>query len=200
MYRVIAPIIGLVVAAFVAPLPAFADTPGGAPACVSQSLNPHPAAPVGPTTDTVFCNPTPTPSAGATNPSGNGSSNGSNGSTAGTASNGRGSSTGTGIQGTSAGSTTGSSTIPASFSGTGNAGAGAANNAAATTRAAQPASSTPFLTGLTAFLGAAGGLAYPFFFLLLLAMVLLVIAVVARLRATGRDGWGPRFARVTHRP
>src|SRR2546421_12328723 len=35
--------------------PAFADTPGMAPACVSQSLNPHPTDPAGQTTNSLFC-------------------------------------------------------------------------------------------------------------------------------------------------
>ena len=35
--------------------PAFADSPGQAPACVSQSLNPHPTDPAGQTTNSLFC-------------------------------------------------------------------------------------------------------------------------------------------------
>src|SRR5690349_24444135 len=50
------PIVGL--AAISATAPVFADTPGVSPTCFPQSANPHPTAPAGQTTDTIFCTPT----------------------------------------------------------------------------------------------------------------------------------------------
>ncbi|HEX9095362.1 MAG TPA: hypothetical protein VF990_04590, partial [Candidatus Dormibacteraeota bacterium] len=50
------PLVGL--AAIAATAPVFADTPGVAPTCFPQSANPHPTAPAGQTTDTLFCTPT----------------------------------------------------------------------------------------------------------------------------------------------
>lgn len=47
------PVVGL--AALQATAPAFADTPAQGPACVSQSLNPHPSDSAGATTATLFC-------------------------------------------------------------------------------------------------------------------------------------------------
>src|SRR3977135_3909344 len=57
------PIVGL--SALQATAPVFADTPGVSPTCFPQSANPHPTAPVGQTSDTLFCT--------ATNPTGSGS-------------------------------------------------------------------------------------------------------------------------------
>src|SRR5438309_10776326 len=63
------PMFGL--GAIAANTPVFADTPGVSPTCFPQSANPHPTAPVGQTSDTLFCT--------ATNP--NGSGTGGSGST-----------------------------------------------------------------------------------------------------------------------
>src|SRR6202035_4019960 len=67
------PVIGL--AAIGAAAPAFADSPAQGPACVSQSLNPHPTDPAGGATASLFCT-TPNP-----NPTTNGSGSGARGST-----------------------------------------------------------------------------------------------------------------------
>lgn len=170
-------------------LPVLADTPGTAPACVSPSINPHPTAPVGPTTDTLFC----------TSPSTNGTgSTGSSGST-GTSSHGT-----TQTAGYNAGTGTSNGAATTGVGTTGGGGQTLTTSGAGAASRANSARSTPaaggFFAGLVAFLGAAGGLAFLFGFLLLLAIALFIVAVVLWLTRRGGVSLGSRFARIAHRP
>ena len=199
MKRLIAPLLAAAAVTFgLAWLPVLADTPGPAPACVSPSVNPHPTAPVGPTTDTLFCTqPSTNGSGSGSGSNGSNGTNGANGSGATGGSNGGGShgttqtagyNTGSGAGGgttTTAAGTSGAQTMTTSGSGAGS------------TKAAP--SSGGFFGGLVAFLGAAGGLAFLFGFLLLLAIGLFIVAVVMSLTRRGRS-LGSRFASVAHRP
>lgn len=162
---------GAIALAMIAVLPAFADTPGVSPTCFAQAQNPHPTAPAGQTTDTLFCSPT--------NSNGSGSGSGSGGGGSG-----------------QAGVTGGSSTT----AGTTNGGAPSSSTHKATTGGKQTASpSSGFFTRLGVFLDEVGGLAFLFGFLILLALVLLAIGVIGWLRRREGAGWAARFARVTHR-
>lgn len=180
-------------------LPVLADTPGPAPACVSPSVNPHPTAPVGQTTDTLFC------TQPSTNVSGSGSgSNGSNGTNGTNGSNAAGGSTGGGSHGTS--QTAGYNAGTGAASGTTTTAAGTSGGRTMTTNGSGSGStkSSPssggWFGGLVAFVGAAGGLAFLFGFLLLLAIALFVVAVVLWLTRRGGVSLGSRFARIAHRP
>ncbi|HET9848765.1 MAG TPA: hypothetical protein VFR68_09460 [Candidatus Dormibacteraeota bacterium] len=199
MKRLIAPLLAAAAVTFgLAWLPALADTPGPAPACVSPSVNPHPTAPVGPTTDTLFCTQPATNGTG----SGNGS-NGSNGTNGTNGSTGTGGSTGAASHGTTqtagynAGTGAGSGTTTTAAGTSGGQTMTTSGSGASTTRTA-PASGG-FFGGLVAFLGAAGGLALLFGFLLLLAIGLFIVAVVMWLTRRG-GSLGSRLASVAHRP
>ena len=202
MKRLIAPLLAAAAVTFgLAWLPVLADTPGPAPACVSPSVNPHPTAPVGPTTDTLFCTQPPTTGSG----SGNGSngSNGTNGTNGTNGSTPTGGSNGGGSHGTA--QTAGYNAGPGAGSGTTTTAAGTSGDRTMTTSASGASSSktapasSGFFGGLVAFLGAAGGLAFLFGFLLLLAIGLFIVAVVMWLTRRG-SRLGSRFASVAHRP
>lgn len=158
MKRLIAALLAVAAVMFgIAWLPVFADTPGVSSTCFPQTMNPHPTAPAGQTTDTLFC-----------------SSQAGNGATT-----------------TAGGAKSGSGqTVTTSGAGAGSK-AGSAKSSPA---------SGGFFGGLVAFLGAAGGLAILFSFLLLLAIGLFIVAVVLWLTRRGGISLGSRFARIAHRP
>ena len=179
----------------------FADTPGVSPTCFPQSQNPHPTAPIGPTTDPLFCTATATGS--SSDGPGTGGSGGSGGGSGGSGSSG---SHGSGQTGTNTGSSTtaagtsGGATTSLANGTTASSGSSGANGTRSSTGTHSTSSpSNGFFGGLGAFLGAAGGLVFLFGFLILLALALFVFAVVGWLRRRGGEGWGNRFARVTHR-
>ena len=165
--------------------PAFADTPGVSPTCFPQTQNPHPTAPVAQTTDTLFCSPQSPNSAGS----------GTSGT--GTGGSGTGGSGSTG-SGTHAGGQTGSGTTTAGTT-SGGGSSSLTDGSKGSVAKSTPSPSTGFFGGLVAFLGAAGGLVFLFGFLILLALVLLAVGIIGWLRRRSGEGWGSRFARVTHR-
>jgi hypothetical protein len=189
------PIIGL--SALQATAPVFADTPGVSATCFPQSSNPHPTAPVGQTTDTLFCT--------ATNPSGSGT--GASGSNAG----GSGSTgAGTGAK-TGGGSTAGGGqTSLASSTGSGTAGstpdesmrfnwASDSNGAKSATGKPATANGTGLFGSLVSFFSTVGGIVTLFGLLLLLLLVLAVVAVMGWLRPGQDKNWSSRFSRLTFR-
>ncbi len=188
-----APMIGL--AALQASAPVLADTPGQGPACVSQSLNPHPTDPAGGTTATLFCTtPTPTPTANEAGPGGNGSTGSGSGSTG----------TGTG-GGTAAG---GGQTGLAGSTGSGTTKSApdesfrfnrASNRNGSKSAVGRSASGTGIFGGLVGFLSTTGGIAALFGMLLLLLLILAVIAVMGWLRPGQGKNWSSRFSRLTFR-
>jgi hypothetical protein len=191
------PIIGL--SAITATAPVFADTPGVSPTCFPQSANPHPTAPVGQTTETLFCTPT--------NPNGSGTGgSGSNGS--GTAGSGAGGSGSTGTK--TGGASTGGQTSLAGTTGSGTAGSTpdestrfnwASDSKGATSASGKPATATG--TGLfgsmVGFFSTVGGIVTLFGLLLLLLLILAAVAVMGWLRpGQGKIG-SSRFSRLTFR-
>src|SRR2546427_13024238 len=170
-----APIVAL--AAIQTAAPAFADTPNQGPACVSQSLNPHPTDPAGQTTQTLFCT--------STNPNGSGSGGSGSGRT-GTGTTGGGSQTTLASASDSSGSTPDESgrALNGTWSGSGSG---------------QPASNnTGLFGGLVGFFASAGGVTFLFGLLMLMLIVLLALAVIAAIRRGGRN-FASRFSRVTYR-
>jgi len=174
-----APIVAL--AAIQTAAPAFADTPNQGPACVSQSLNPHPTDPAGQTTQTLFCT--------STNPNGSGSGGSGSGRT----------STGTGAGSTGGGSQTTLASASDS-SGTPDESGRALNGTWSGTGSGQPAASnnTGLFGGLVGFFASAGGVSLLFGLLMLMLIVLIALAVVAALRRGGKT-FASRFSRVTYR-
>jgi len=183
------PIIGL--SALQATAPAFADTPGVSPTCFPQSANPHPTAPVGQTSDTLFCT--------ATNPNGSG--------TAGSGSTGSGS---TGAK-TGGGSTAGAGqTSLASSTGSGTAGSApdesmrfnwASDSNGSRSAAGKPAtaSGTGLFGSLVGFFSTVGGIVTLFGLLLLLLLILAAVAVMGWLRPGQGKVGSSRFSRLTFR-
>ena len=185
------PIIGLT--ALQATAPVFAGTPGVSPTCFPQSANPHPTAPVGQTSDTLFCT--------AANPTGSG--------TAGSGSTGSGSgSTGTKTGG---GSTAGGGqTSLASSTGSGTTGSApdesmrfnwASETNGSTSGAGKPAAGngTGLFGSLVGFFSTVSGIVTLFGLLLLLLLILAAVAVMGWLRpAQGKVG-SSRFSRLTFR-
>jgi hypothetical protein len=174
-----APIVAL--AAIQSTAPAFADTPSQGPACVSQSLNPHPTDPAGQTTNTLFC----------TNPNGSGSGGGAG-------------KTGTGT-GTTAGAGTtagGGQTSLAGSSGTGSTPdeSGHGLNGTSSSGSGKPAASTGtgLFGGLVGFFASAGGMVFLFGLLMLMLIVLIALGVIAALRRGGKN-FASRFSRVSYR-
>jgi hypothetical protein len=193
------PIIGL--SAITATAPVFADTPGVSPTCFPQSANPHPTAPAGQTTDTLFCT--------ATSPNGSGTGgNGSNGS--GTAGSGAGGSGSTGAK-TGGGSTGGGGqTSLAGTTGSGTAGSTpdestrfnwASDSNGATSASGKPATATGtnLFGSMVGFFSTVGGIVTLFGLLLLLLLILAAVAVMGWLRPGQGKPWGSRFSRLTFR-
>jgi hypothetical protein len=187
------PIIGL--SAITATAPVFADTPGVSPTCFPQSANPHPTAPVGQTTETLFCT--------ATNPNGSG--------TGGTGSNGSGTAgSGAGGSGSSGAKTGGGQTSLAGTTGSGTAGSTpdestrfnwASNNGGATSASGKPATATGsgLFGRMVGFFSTVGGIVTLFGLLLLLLLILAAVAVMGWLRPGQGKPWGSRFSRLTFR-
>ena len=187
------PVIGL--SALQATAPVFADTPGVSPTCFPQSANPHPTAPVGQTSDTLFC--------AATNP--NGSGTGGSGSTgSGAAGNGS-----TGAK-TGGGSTAGGGqTSLASSTGSGTTGSApdesarfnwASDSAGSPSAAGKPAAANAGLFGsLVSFFSTVGGIVTLFGLLLLLLLILAAVAVMGWLRPGQGKVGSSRFSRLTFR-
>jgi len=171
-----APIVAIAVTQTAAPV--FADTPNQGPACVSQSLNPHPTDPAGQTTQTLFCT--------STNPNGSGSGGSGSGRT-GTGTTGGGSQTTLASTSDSSGSTPDESgrALNGTWSGTGSGQPAASNN-------------TGLFGGLVGFFASAGGVSLLFGLLMLMLIVLIALAVVAALRRGGKT-FASRFSRVTYR-
>ena len=185
------PIIGL--STLQATAPVFADTPGVSPTCFPQTANPHPTAPVGQTSDTIFCT--------ATNPNGSGTA-------------GRGS-TGSGSGSTSAktggGSTAGGGqTSLASSTGSGTAGSApdesmrfnwASDSNGSTSGAGKPATAngTGLFGSLVGFFSTVGGIVTLFGLLLLLLLILAAVAVMGWLRPGQGKVGSSRFSRLTFR-
>lgn len=193
------PIIGL--SALQATAPVFADTPGVSPTCFPQSANPHPTAPVGQTSDTLFCTPT--------NP--NGSGTGGRGSTgSGAAGSGAGGNGSTGAK-TGGGSTAGGGqTSLASSTGSGTAGSAldeslrfnwASDSNGSTSGAGKPATAkgTGLFGSLVGFFSTVGGIVTLFGLLLLLLLILAAVAVMGWLRPGQGKNWSSRFSRLTFR-
>jgi hypothetical protein len=162
--------------------PAFADTPGQAPACVSQTLNPHPTDPAGQTTNSLFC-------ASAT-PNGTGSGGSGSGKT--------GAGTGTGTTG--GGSQTTLASTSTTSGSTPDESGRALNGTWSSSGSGQPAASndTGLFGGLVGFFASAGGLAFLFGLLMLMLIVLIALAVVAAIRRGGKS-FASRFSRVSYR-
>jgi cobalamin biosynthesis Mg chelatase CobN len=179
------PIVAL--ATLQAAAPVFADTPGTAPACVSQSLNPHPTDPAGTTTATLFCTaPTPTPTPTATTQSG-----------------GSGGHSGSGGAGASGAGTTGggSQTTLANSAGTGSASTPVGQSTAAKSSTGNASQSSGGLFGgLVGFFSATGGLVFLFALLILMAIVLIAIGVVSWLRRDPVGAWASRARSLSFRP
>ena len=188
------PVIGL--SALQATALVFANTPGVSPTCFPQSANPHPTAPVGQTSDTLFCT--------ATNP--NGSGTGGSGST-GSGAGGNGS---TGAK-TGGGSTVGGGqTSLASSTGSGTAGSAPdesarfnwASDANGSTFAAgepAPPHGTGLFGSLVSFFSTVGGIVTLFGLLLLLLLILAAVAVMGWLRPGQGKVGSSRFSRLTFR-
>ncbi|MEA2634367.1 MAG: hypothetical protein QOH92_1134 [Chloroflexota bacterium] len=187
------PIIGL--SAITATAPVFADTPGVAPTCFPQSANPHPTAPVGQTTDTIFCTPT--------NSSGSGmGGSGSTGSGAGAK---------TGGASTAGGSTAGGGqTSLASSTGSGTPGstpdesmrfnwASDSNGATSATGKPATAKGSGLFGSLVSFFSSVGGIVTLFGLLLLLLLILAAVAVMGWLRPAQGQNSSSRFSRLTFR-
>jgi hypothetical protein len=185
------PIVGL--SALQATAPVFADTPGVSPTCFPQSANPHPTAPVGQTSDTLFCT--------ATNPTGSGS--------AGSGSTGSGSGS-TGAK-TGGGSTAGGGqTSLASSTGSGTAGSApdesarfnwASDSNGSTSAAGKPAAAngSGLFGSLVGFFSTVGGIVTLFGLLLLLLLILAAVAVMGWLRPGQGKVGSSRFSRLTFR-
>lgn len=190
-----APVIGL--AAIGAAAPVFADTPAQGPACVSQSLNPHPTDPAGGATASLFCI-APTP-----NPNTNGSGSGARGSTG----------AGSGSTGAKTGSpstTGGGQTSLASSTGSGTASsapdesirfnwASDSNGATSATGTPVAANGTGPFGSLVSFFSSVGGIVTLFGLLLLLLLILAAVAVMGWLRPGQGKDWSSRFSRLTFR-
>jgi hypothetical protein len=184
------PIIGL--SAITATAPVFADTPGVSPTCFPQSANPHPTAPVGQTTDTIFCT--------ATNS--NGSGTGSTGSGTGARTGG-----GSPAGGSTAG---GGQTSLASSTGSGTAGstpdesmrfnwASDSNGATSATGKPATAKGSGLFGSLVSFFSSVGGIVTLFGLLLLLLLILAAVAVMGWLRPAQGQNSSSRFSRLTFR-
>jgi hypothetical protein len=182
------PIIGL--SALQASAPVFADTPGVSPTCFPQSANPHPTAPAGQTTDTLFCTPT--------NPS-----------SSGTAGSGAGGSGSTGAKTGGGSAASGGQTSLASSTGSGTGASApdesmrfnwASNTNGATSATTKPATAhgTGLFGSLVSFFSTVGGIVTLFGLLLLLLLILAAIAVMGWLRPGGKN-WSSRFSRLTFR-
>jgi hypothetical protein len=193
------PVIGL--SAITATAPVFADTPGVSPTCFPQTANPHPTAPAGQTTDTLFCTPT----------NSNGSGTGGSGSSgSGTAGSGAGGSGSTGAK-TGGGSTAGGGqTSLASSTGAGTLGstpdestrfnwASDSNGSKSATAKPATGNSTGLFGSLVSFFSTVGGIVTLFGLLLLLLLVLAAIAVMGWLRPAQGKNWSSRFSRLTFR-
>jgi hypothetical protein len=189
-----APLVGL--ATLQAAAPVFADTPGVAPTCFPQSMNPHPTDPVGATPATFFCvSPTPTPS-----PSGSAAGRGSTGASGSSGSAGPGTrTTAGGSQTTLANSTgSGSTSMTPDESLRFDWRSGGSSVAKSSARNASP-SSGGLLGGLVGFFSATAGLVFLFVLLVLMAIILVAAAAVTWLRRNRPASWASRFSRLTFR-
>ena len=189
------PVIGL--AAIGAAAPALADSPAQGPACVSQSLNPHPTDPAGGATSSLFCT-TPTP-----NPNTNGSGSGASGSTG----------AGSGSTGAKTGNSStagGGQASLASSTGSGTASsapdesirfnwASDSNGAPSATGTPVAANGSGLFASLVSFFSSVGGIVTLFGLLLLLLLILAAVAVMGWLRPGQGKDWSSRFSRLTFR-
>jgi hypothetical protein len=184
------PVVGL--AAMSATAPAFADTPGVSPTCFPQTANPHPTAPAGQTTDTLFCTtPTANPGTNAGSSGGNGSNGSAGAKTAGGATPG------------------GAQTSLASSTGSGPAASTpdesmrfnwASGSNGSTSASGKPATAkgTGLFGSLVSFFSTVGGIVTLFGLLLLLLLILAAVAVMGWLRP-GQQNASSRFSRLTFR-